>query len=393
MILPAALVFLMVLATVGTTATVLTTTDMQITGSYRSSAQLAAMAEAGIEEARGRLRAGVTGEITDGHPDKGCWSTYIGAAGKAGIMGYHEDKHENIVSSLQNDLDYIVRVKHETDGADAIQYYGDSDGDRNSERNTVSGENIYRIISRGYDGDASMTVEAEATRIPAINPPGAVYLEAQSDIGGDVNIYGLDSCGTEDKPGISTSGSSGLIDLWYSPVITGAGGTTPNIAYNGDDLLVNGVVEEYSDLADFTYRFSGTHYPYTLPGPADGWGTPTPGATVGDPSSCGESTIVYYDTGGSYVALRAGVTGCGFLLVKGDLIVRGDFSWYGVIVVAGSVTFRDTGSRHITGALIARDSVDGNYYGGSSNIVYCSTAITDQTAYRPLKILSWRETN
>lgn len=392
MALPVALLFLMVLATAATTATIMTTTDLKIASSYRSNVQLTAMAEAGIEEARGRLRAGVVGPITDDQPDKRGWAIFIGSMEEAILKGYVSHRHKEVIDSLQSDMDYIVRIDHQMDAAYNILYYGDSDGDRNNERNITTGENIYRISSSGYSGDAYRVVEIEATKIPAIDAPGAVYLEAYSQITGDVNINGIDSCGSGDKPGIATPLSSGTVELYSSPVITGVGGTTPNILYNGDDLFVDGMVAEFKKLADFSYAVSGVyHNPATTPGPADDWGTPTPGATPTDPTTCTDSHIVYYDTGGSWLVLTNGVSGCGILVVEGDLYIDYDFSWHGVIIAAGFVSFYGAGVRNITGAVIARDYVDGNYHGGSTNIVYCSSAVTNQTAYRPLRILSWKE--
>ncbi|MEE8400070.1 MAG: pilus assembly PilX N-terminal domain-containing protein, partial [Desulfobacterales bacterium] len=393
MALPVALMFLMVLATVATTATIMTTTDLKIAISYRISTQLTAAAETGIEEARGRLRTGAVEETPDTQPGGRGWAIFIGTEAEARLKGYDARRHEDLYSSLQNDMDYIVRIDHQRDAADDVEYYGDIDGDRNNERNSVSGENVYRIESSGYDTSGSYrTIEIEAVKIPPIDPPGAVYLEAYSEIIGDVNINGMDSCGGGDIPGITTPKSSGTVGLYSSPVITGVGGTTPNILYNGDDLYVNGMVAEFKKLADFSYAVNGVyHYPTTSPGPGDDWGTPTPGADPDDPSTCAESNIVYYDTGGSYLVLSNGVSGCGILVVEGDLYIDYDFSWHGVIIATEFVAFYGTGVRNITGAVIARGSVEGNYSGGSTNIVYCSSAVTDQTEGRPLRILSWKE--
>ncbi len=274
MALPVALMFLMVLATVATTATIMTTTDLKIAISYRISTQLTAAAETGIEEARGRLRTGAVEETPDTQPGGRGWAIFIGTEAEARLKGYDARRHEDLYSSLQNDMDYIVRIDHQRDAADDVEYYGDIDGDRNNERNSVSGENVYRIESSGYDTSGSYrTIEIEAVKIPPIDPPGAVYLEAYSEIIGDVNINGMDSCGGGDIPGITTPKSSGTVGLYSSPVITGVGGTTPNILYNGDDLYVNGMVAEFKKLADFSYAVNGVyHYPTTSPGPGDDWG-------------------------------------------------------------------------------------------------------------------------
>jgi hypothetical protein len=91
------------------------------------------------------------------------------------------------------------------------------------------------------------------------------------------------------------------------------------------------------------------------------------------------------------VELSVGVSGCGILLIEGDLDIHGDFSWYGPVIVTGSVLFTGGGDKNITGALIAGGSAVVDVMGGNANIVYCSSAISDQTKNEPLQLLSWRE--
>ena len=137
---------------------------------------------------------------------------------------------------------------------------------------------------------------------------------------------------------------------------------------------------------------SATHTKTDTPGPGDDWGTPTLGTTLQDPSSCSCNNIVYYNTQGTSIKLSGGVTGCGILVVDGDLDMHGGFSWHGMVIVTGSVIFLGGGDKNITGALIAGGSVDADIIGGNSNIVYCSSAIDAQTENLPLLILNWKET-
>ena len=91
------------------------------------------------------------------------------------------------------------------------------------------------------------------------------------------------------------------------------------------------------------------------------------------------------------IKLAGGTSGCGILLVEGDLNLDGGFSWYGPVIVTGSVTYAGGGNKHLTGAILAGGSVNGDLLGGNANLVYCSTAISDQTQNLPLQILSWKE--
>jgi len=69
-ILMVVLIFMGILALVGATATIITTTDTKIGANYKASEKAFYVAEAGANEARQRLRTGATGEITDAHTDK-----------------------------------------------------------------------------------------------------------------------------------------------------------------------------------------------------------------------------------------------------------------------------------------------------------------------------------
>lgn len=391
-ILPVALLFLMLLVIAGTTATIVTTTDLKIGSNLKSSGQAVYVAEAGLEEARGRLKASAADPISDGHPGQTQWGVFIGAEGKAQGKGYDNGNAMHTrKNSLQTGLDYSISISHQTDSAGNILYYGDADGDGMAERNTTTGENVYLVSSTGYASGSESTVETEISRQPPITVPGALYVESWTIIQGSVDIDGNDSCGTGDKPGIASSQPSGTVTLHGSPVIDGVGAADPNISYDMPHLNVQGMVDGFKAFADFTYTVeSPTHTAATSPGPGDGWGTPTPGDTPQDPSSCDVNNIVHYDTLETDIRLSS-VSGCGILLVEGDLEVAGSFNWYGVVMATGSIIFTGGGNRNITGAIVSGGSVLGDIIGGNVNLVYCSSAISDQTAGKSLKVLSWKE--
>ena len=78
------------------------------------------------------------------------------------------------------------------------------------------------------------------------------------------------------------------------------------------------------------------------------WGTPTAGAMLQHPSSCSEHHVVWYNTNDTYIKLT-GSSGCGILIVEGDLDIYGGFSWYGPVIVTGLVTLTGGGNKNITG--------------------------------------------
>ncbi len=400
MVLATGLMFLAIIAILGTTAVIITTTDLKIGTNYRASEKAFYAAEAGIEEARARLRKNADDLIRIDdvlHATSDQWRRYIGTDVKAKGKGYNSSNamHKRLPSL--SDLDYVVEIKHQTDppgGSGNVLYWGDPDGDGSSQRNsdgTYSGnKNIYLVTSYGSSGTSAKKIEIEMAKVPPITVPAALYVETSTTIqGNSTNIIGTDNCGTDDKPGIATRGSAGSITFNGNPNVTGA---PDNVSYDSTNMDVQSVVDSFKNDADFAYTVSSSiHTGTDTPGPGDDWGTSTPGATLQDPSSCSCNNIVYYNTQGTNIKLSGGVTGCGILLVDGDLDMNGGFSWHGMVIVTGSVLFRGGGDKNITGALIAGGSVATDIIGGNSNIVYCSSAINAQTENHPLLILNWKE--
>jgi hypothetical protein len=344
-------------------------------------------AEAGLEEARARLRLNAgSALIADAYPSSAQWRAYIGPATKVQAKGYDAGQAQHVrKDSLQANLNYVVMIRHRTDGAGQILYWGDENDDGINTANPTTGDNIYVVTSWGYAETATRMVEMDVTREPPIDAPSALYVEASTTIqGSSTNILGNDACGTKNKTGIRTTLSAGGVTFNGNPTVLGVGGT-PSVVYNTRNLDVQAMVDEWKPYAQYTYdvtsaTHSGMH-----------WGTPTEGATLQDPSACSEQHVVYYNTNDTYISLTGQSSGCGVLLVEGDLNVHGGFSWYGPILITGSVTMTGGGGKNITGSILAGGSVDGDLVGGSANIVYCSQAIEVQSRNRPVLNLSWRE--
>lgn len=394
------LLLIATLTILGTTTILQTSTDLKIAGNYRSGKGAFYAAEAGIEEARARLRKYATSAISDGHPTSTQWRAYIGTDTKAQGKGYDSENVMHVkASSLQSTLDYVVVIRHQTDSSGNIVYWGDSNSDGDNERNTTTGQNIYLITSYGSSGTSIKKISAEVTRVPPIQVPSALYVEDDTTISGtSTSISGNNACGsTGNKPGILTTG--GEDD--DPPPITPNGNPTiegnPAIEYSGTDLDIQSMVDSVKDAADFSYTVaSATHTADTVPGPGDGWGTPTGGESQDDPSSCSTGSVVHYDTLGTSVKLSGGTSGCGILVVEGDLELSGAFSWYGIIVATGSIRFTGggPGDKNVTGGILSGASVDADMdttISGGVSIIYCSTAVENQTQNAPLKLLSWRD--
>jgi Tfp pilus assembly protein PilX len=387
-----ALMFIVVLALMGATTATVTTLSSQASGNYKASIQSFQTAEAGAEEARARLRANATGAINDGSPTSQTWQAFIGSTTQAQVYGYTGSASQSITNSLQTAMQYTVVIKHATNAGGQILYWGDPTGTGAYIRTTTSGpkmRNIYLVTSYGTLGGANAIVQTQVARVPPVTIKGTVYVSDTTTIqGSSTYIQGNDVCGsTSALPGVvtplgSTTNGNPTINQNGNPQIQG----DPAIQYNGTTQNITTVVNALKSSADYTYTYSGNT---TLTGMS--WGTPTAGATQTSPLSCSESHIVYYDMSGHSLKLSGGTQGCGILLVNGDLELHGNFSWYGPVLITGSVIYTGGGNKNISGALLSGGTVTADVIGGNATILNCSQALTDATQNSPLLRLNWQQ--
>jgi len=397
------LVFLCILALLGSTAVVLTTTDMKIGDNYKSNNQAFGAAQAGIQEARARMRGNADPSIKITYADPvndsidPDWETYIGTDTLAqNVSGYASGDTITPNIGTFTDIDYAVQIVHaldtqdlDSDGdTDEVLYWGDSDGDGNMERHTDATKNdpnIYLITSYGAlitsDGSptgANEVVQIEVTRAPTIPIKAALYTGFGANIKGSAAIDGNDQCGSDDKHGIATPlpSSTDPIDIHKPEMVTGLGGGTPSVQYEEDLINVSSLVASLKKSADFSYAAGDTYN-------AEDWGTPDLAAT---PPTCDTSAIVYFD---SDIKISGNSSGCGILVVHGELDVTGTLDWYGIVLVDGK--FKATGNVTIRGAVLADNDTDVDIITGSVDLGYCSSATENQAQNIPLRILSWNQ--
>lgn len=187
------LMFLSILGMLGTTAVILTGTDLQIGGNYKTSLKGFYAAQAGLEEARQRLCQNSAYPINDAHPTSTQWTGFIGTDPKSQKKGYNSTNAMHVkVASLQTDLDYTVKITHLMDAGGNIVYWGDTNGDGICEQTTTPGpdmRNIYVTTSYGAFGIAEKTVVADMTPHPPHYCPGASLCECLHNHTGDQYPY------------------------------------------------------------------------------------------------------------------------------------------------------------------------------------------------------------
>jgi hypothetical protein len=176
--------------------------------------------------------------------------------------------------------------------------------------------------------------------------------------------------------------STGSIVQPVGPVIDGI---PPIAPYSSIMLNVADMISIYKSRADYKRNYSSGQ---TMTGM--NWGTPL----LSDPSlpsSCSDKKVVYFNMNGHELTLIGGTTGCGTLLVDGDLEVYDGLTWNGLILVKGSVELRGSGEKNITGVIIsgAGSSFDATL--GSISILYCGQAISRQTQGLPMVVTKWTD--
>jgi hypothetical protein len=190
----------------------------------------------------------------------------------------------------------------------------------------------------------------------------------------------MDHCGSSSLPGIVTTNT---LNRNGNPTITGS--PQAIVEHSTQNIDVQAIIDQFGNKINYSYNLDSA----ILTGM--NWGTPIPGATQQDASSCSSRNVVYFNTNSTYVKLRGGTNGCGILIVDGDLAVNGGFQWYGAILVTGSVSFTGGGGKNVTGAMLAGGTVSADLVGGDASIIYCSQAMWNQTEYLSLVTLRWAE--
>ena len=224
-----ALMFIAILGMLGTTAYVMTSTDMQIGGNYKASVQASNVAQAGIQEAIHRMNLDSTdsnyiGEAPGTGPTPG-WGRYLVL--QTGDDKFKDDPNWNLSSdSLDNDgdttvdessetypeiatvqtidgneLNYLVKAHYKIEDAqfnngtvdDEVVLYGQDFG-YGSEAPVVGTHPVWVFTSIGSSGSnvAKATTIGEAARFPLdINAKAALACDASPWLGGNTFVSGF----------------------------------------------------------------------------------------------------------------------------------------------------------------------------------------------------------
>jgi hypothetical protein len=411
------LLIMSLLSLIGMIALNVTSTELKSAGNQKVALQSFFAAESGLSEAMRRLK--LPSVSPDYLGDAAAlvvpnWSAYLLTSDAWSIAdepSYDSDLTNYIpisgnllnttiqANSKQSDMSYFVRIRHKREydaeksgHTTGYPHYFDNDGTLLDNTEASRGNVIYYgygdpsqpakalqftsssatqhapveiVTIYGMSGDHLSVTEAEVVRNPGIAVVGAIY--SKGDLTGNGNsatISGADNCGiVSDVPAIYT------LDPATSSI---SGASVVGVVDHGTGDLdlghyVDTLKESTSTMIALTADVNGAAY--------------------GD---AGSFVTVYSETSGNVGGLKmSNVDGFGNLIIEGDLTLGGGFTWTGLVVVTGTVTFNGGGSGvNITGAVMSGDAVSLN---GGLEIYYDSCAVGESLNALGYDLINWRQ--
>jgi Tfp pilus assembly protein PilX len=358
-LLVAALTLLSALTLLGTTAYLLSSTDIKIGGNFKNQQMALQAAMAGAERARQALRLeNLSSSNTDSFNDE---LTNIPRRGANLLLdGYTSTTDDQpITSGTLNGVSYSAYLTN--DSPDVISSLVDTNG-----------KVMITSVATG-PGTSKATVQTIVGLYSLPPSPATVYSQDNITVSGTaISISGLNACDpTSNLAPIytvdpATTTQNGI------PVLTGS----PPTPQHGTTSI---------DLPTYAEALKGSATT-TLT-------TDQSGATYGSSSNY---VTVYSDaTAQADGELRLNnVTGYGILVVKGNLQLAGNINWTGIILVTGVITTSGGGlnSKNIMGQVYAGSSALGDStISGSVTIGYDSCKVQQALASQAMKVSSWKQ--
>jgi len=259
------------------------------------------------------------------------------------------------------------------------------------------------IVSEGYAGGYStpLTARRRAAMIVRLNMPnvrqiGALTTRGTVAIGGSTAISGLDttfsgwncpSAGT----GVAGVAVPSITNLGYGgrctagACVSGSPAISISSAASDTNTYFSYGTLNWAQLVALADKQASGTYPHVRPSTSNSGGVSTcntgDNSNWGDPGRAAPAGVcesyfpVVYAPGDVSVN---GDIGQGVLLVNGNLNIQGGFTYYGQVIVRGTVKLTGTGN-HIYGGIMAAsvlDSTSTSALLGNSSIHYSRCALT-----------------
>jgi Tfp pilus assembly protein PilX len=365
-ILIAALTLLTILTLLGTTAYILSSTDIKVGGNFRDSQLALQVAMAGAERARAQL-------TTELFPVSGTvlpLSTELG--NKKGpnnaLNGYASNSDDvALASGSLNGSNYVAYLTNDK-LEDTTDPYGG--------QYLTTDNNSKVLITSVATGPNSASARVEmVVYSPAglAASPATVY--SKGDVtgnGSSLTISGNDACGATTSKGVIFTKDPATTNLNGNPTLSGSPSTPQHGSTNFD-------VVDYVDKL----KAGATT---TLTADQNG---PTYGSST-------NYVTVYSDTNNppNNQGLKLqNVTGYGILLVTGDLELGGGFQWNGIIMATGSVTLNGGGHNiNIQGLIYTGTSTLTDITINGGNVIrYDSCKVKSALTGGGVRIVNWKQ--
>lgn len=247
-----------------------------------------------------------------------------------------------------------------------------------------------------------------------IDPPAALTTRGSTVVKGNALINGTNTTPPSWGPyctGFATSDTTGVLTNDTSLIGTsGKGGVLGSPAYDQDSSIVDSTFTTFGemdwaqltalaqaegkDVTSLGSNINSTQPDTTAAGRCNeatltNWGDTIPAA------ACGAYFPLIYH-GGPLLRIQSGGMGQGVLLVDGTLDLRGNFLFYGIIIVQGDFETQGNGNRIIGAVMASNGLLDDQSITGGSEITYsrCTVqrAILNNASLsraRPLLQRSW----
>lgn len=360
-ILIAGLTLLTVLTLLGTTAYILSSTDIKIGGNFRDSQLALQVAMAGAERARAQL-------TTDLFPVSGpLVSLSAELAAKKGA--------NNVLNGYASGTDDVALADGSLNGSSYVAYLTNDALDANGQYSTTDANSKVLITSVATGpNSASARVEMVVYSPSGLaSSPATVY--SKGDVtgnGSSLTVSGNDSCGAGSALAPIYTKDPATTNMNGNPTLSGSP-STPQ--HGSTDVDIQAYINTLKGGATTTLTADQN------------------GATYGSSTNY---VTVYSDTNNppNNQGLKLqNITGYGILLVTGDLELGGGFQWNGIILATGSVTLNGGGGGiNIQGLIFTGTSTLTDITINGGNVIgYDSCKVKSALSGAGARVVNWKQ--
>lgn len=363
LVLIAVLCLLATLILVGTTAFIVSSTDVKVGANYKTNQIALQVAMAGTEKAREALRAANASSTNTSN-----FSEELAArVGANGVLNGYTSSTDDAALASSSTL---------VSGYSYTAYLTNDSSEGASNTTDSNGKVVITSVATGPNNAKAIVTTTVQLYSFSTSSPAVVYSKDNVTLSGSsLSINGNDggSCGGSNLAPVytldpSTTTQNGGPSLSGNP-------STPQHGSTNIDLQA--LVDQFKNAANYTLTADQS------------------GATYGSSSSY---VTVFADaeaTQADHELKLNDVTGYGVLVVKGDLQMAGNLNWNGIIIVTGILKSTGGGSngKNIQGQVYSGTSALGDTaISGNIDISYNSCEVKKSLASQPLKVVNWKQT-